>query len=272
MKKYTIMFLTVIICLLLAGCGDDSPHIGEARTPSGSSIMKGKNYLDVIERFEEKGFTNIKTEKIEDLIIGWLTKDGEVESVSVGGDIDYSSDKWVPADTEVIITYHTFAADKTEEESEADEEPSSSLNEVIDNDTVLTVDNCEDLANMFSKPADYSRYADFAEKYSGRIIEFDGSIDYVVNSIIYNPFDGSSKEVNDHHDFLLSYGDFDPDIQIGPTIRLEEVSNYALGLKLFDEWPNHLNVGSNVHIKVKVLSFNEDTGLFNVEYESIDPR
>jgi hypothetical protein len=34
-----------------------------------------------------------------------------VEKVLVGGDENYSPDKWIPADTEVIIYYHTFPND-----------------------------------------------------------------------------------------------------------------------------------------------------------------
>ena len=114
MKKILCLFLASILCISLAACGNDS-HAGEAKTPSGSSAMEGRNYEEVVEIFEEKGFTNIKTEPIDDLIFGWLTKDGEVEEVSVGGDVDYSPDKWVPADTEVIIRYHTFPADDMED-------------------------------------------------------------------------------------------------------------------------------------------------------------
>ena len=79
---------------MLISCGDNK-HIGEAKTPAVSSAMKGKNYKDVIEEFEKRGFNNIKTEKIDDLIVGWLKKEGEVKEVSVGGDVDYSADKWI---------------------------------------------------------------------------------------------------------------------------------------------------------------------------------
>ena len=60
----------------------------------------------MIEDFEKHGFTNIKTEAIDDLIFGWLTEDGEVEKVTVDGDEDYSADTWVAADVEVVIYYH----------------------------------------------------------------------------------------------------------------------------------------------------------------------
>lgn len=114
MKKYLMVLLVCICCLTLIACGESSDHAGEARTPSDSSAMEGRNYIEVVEEFEEEGFTNIKLEKIEDLIFGWLTEDGEVEDVSVGGDVEYSSDQWVPADTEVIIRYHTFPEKDTE--------------------------------------------------------------------------------------------------------------------------------------------------------------
>ena len=118
MKRVLCLFLALILCFSLVGCGENS-HEGEVKTPAGSSDMEGRNYEDVITIFEENGFTNIKTEPIDDLIFGWLTKDGEVEEVSVGGKVDYSSNKWVPADTEVVIRYHTFPED--EEETKSDE-------------------------------------------------------------------------------------------------------------------------------------------------------
>lgn len=108
MKRIVFIFLAALFSVILVGCNDSSDHLGEAKTPSGSSVMKGRDYARVVSIFEEKGFTNIRLEKIEDLITGWLTKDGEVEKVTVDGDENYSADKWVPADIAVIVYYHTF--------------------------------------------------------------------------------------------------------------------------------------------------------------------
>ncbi len=119
MKRLLCLSLALILCFSIIGCSENG-HEGEVKTPAGSSDMEGRNYEDVVTIFEEKGFTNIKTEPIDDLIFGWLTKDGEVEEVSVGGKVDYSPDKWVPADTEVVIRYHTFPEDD-EEETKSDE-------------------------------------------------------------------------------------------------------------------------------------------------------
>ena len=67
-----------------------------------------QDYRDVVMRLKNMGFTNIKTVAIKDLITGWLTKDGSVESVSVAGKTDFQvGDKFMP-DAEIVINYHTF--------------------------------------------------------------------------------------------------------------------------------------------------------------------
>ena len=128
MKRIVRLLLIILCCVALTSCGSNK-HIGEAKNPSGSSIMKGQNYNAVADDFKKNGFTNIKFEKIEDLITGWLTKEGEVEKVSVGGDENYSPDKWVAADTEVIIFYHAFP--QTESDNTKDGS-SGSNNAVVD--------------------------------------------------------------------------------------------------------------------------------------------
>lgn len=100
------VFIVIIILILIGVTREKPDHTGEAITPS--SNQKGNDYQEVIDGFEEKGFVNIKTEVLEDLIIGWLIKDGEVESVSVDGEKDYSLDAWYRNDVEVVIAYHTF--------------------------------------------------------------------------------------------------------------------------------------------------------------------
>ena len=103
----TVAILIFIISII--GVTSEKPsREGEARTPRGSSYHQGRDYKDVLSDFEDRGFVNIKTEKLEDLIFGWLTNDGEVKSVSVDGDMSYRANGWYPDDVEVIITYHTF--------------------------------------------------------------------------------------------------------------------------------------------------------------------
>lgn len=118
MKQIINIIISCVLIISLAGCGSSADHEGEAKTPSASGAQKGREYQSVVEDFEGKGFTNIKIEKLEDLLTGWMTKDGEVEKVSVDGDEGYSADAWYPNDVDVIITYHTFP-EENESEPEA---------------------------------------------------------------------------------------------------------------------------------------------------------
>lgn len=82
--------------------------------PIASKKCNGENYEDVVSEIEEAGFVNVKTEADYDLTLGLLTKDGAVESVSVNGDTEYSTDTRYRPDVEIIVTYHTFKRNKQE--------------------------------------------------------------------------------------------------------------------------------------------------------------
>ena len=105
----------IMLSVFLTACGRSAEMV---ETPASIHLERGRNYKEVIEDFEDKGFTNIRTETIEDLVFGRSFRDGEVEQISVGGDIEYDSGVKVPADTEVIIRYHTFSQ-KSIDEAEA---------------------------------------------------------------------------------------------------------------------------------------------------------
>ena len=218
------------------------------------SMKRSTNYKSVLESFEDNGFTNIKLEKIEDLITGILTEEGEVEEVSVGGDFDYSPDNWVDADTEVIIRYHVFPNKEAESAQDTNKEDVS--------DKVLTINNCEDFANILSNKAEIDEsYSSFAKKYEGRTIEFDGRVDYLVKHENYNT----------RYDILVSSGDYNQDNQIGPIFKFENVNAYDLDLNtLYLE--SQIEVGKNVRIVAKVEQFDNNTGLFFLDPVSVTSR
>ncbi len=69
---------------------------------------KESDYKKLEELFQESGFINVSTVPIEDLKIGFLTKEGAVQSVSIAGNDSFNADVNVfNADDEVIIKYHT---------------------------------------------------------------------------------------------------------------------------------------------------------------------
>lgn len=73
---------------------------------------KKLNYTDLEKQFKEAGFVNVKTEADYDLITGWITKEGSVESISVNDETSFDEYASYRPDAEVIITYHTFSKNK----------------------------------------------------------------------------------------------------------------------------------------------------------------
>ena len=67
------------------------------------------NYLELEKLFRETGFEYITLQTQEDLITGWITKDGSVESVSINGETSFSDSASFRVDAEIIITYHTLS-------------------------------------------------------------------------------------------------------------------------------------------------------------------
>ncbi len=265
MKKLLSLCMVLLMLFSITGCSSEG-HDGEAKTPSGSSIQKGRDYQDVYEQFEDKGFTNIRFEVLDDLVTGWLIKDGEVESVSVDGDIDYSADKWYLADVEVIITYHTFPNKESEESTETTDPEQNEATNPPDNPSVkdvLTVDNCSELAAMLSLNADMdSSYENFAATYKNQVIQFDGCITYLTN---YQDYDT-------RYDLLISAGDYvdENTTNPGPVFKFKNVGVYDLGdgLTLAD----FVKVGSNIKIQAKVKGYNPDTGIFELDTVLVEAR
>lgn len=86
--------------------------IKEIYSPVSSEDVEGKNYKDIVKKFEQAGFTNVKTKPIYDLVTGWLKSDGEIEEVLIDGDNDISTYSSYRPDVEVLIKYHTFKKNK----------------------------------------------------------------------------------------------------------------------------------------------------------------
>lgn len=73
-----------------------------------SQDLIGQNFEDVVSKLKTKGFTNIQTVRLDDLITGWLHKDGEVSEINISGDTDFYEKSSYVSNTEIIITYHSF--------------------------------------------------------------------------------------------------------------------------------------------------------------------
>ena len=80
----------------------------EKKITASSKDLKGKNYKDVVEILKKAEFTNIKLEKEKDLIFGWISKNGEVSSVTINGKSSFSDGDWFKKDAVIRIKYHTY--------------------------------------------------------------------------------------------------------------------------------------------------------------------
>ncbi|WP_161568092.1 DUF4839 domain-containing protein [Exiguobacterium sp. SH0S1] len=263
--------MSAALVMMLAGCGDGAnDHKGEAKTPSASSVQEGRNYKEVVDEFEANGFTNVKTEKLEDLITGWITEDGEVEEVSVAGDVEYAPDEWMPEGTEVVITYHTFKEEETDEkvetekpeEKEADHESSDQADEEAEETEVLTADNSPDLKEVLSVSSEADPLiAAFADQYAGRTIEFDAHTAYVNNHDSYDT----------RFDYLILVGDDTKNEPPGPYFQLRDVNYSDLNLE-GNNIPDPFGIGHHIRITAVVEEYEERSNLFLINPVSIKMR
>ncbi len=146
-----------------------------------------------------------------------------------------------------------------DEQSDAAEKNTESEETVVDEpEPNLTIDNCPELADMLANKATNDKsYSAFAAKYKGKIIEFDGRIDNCMKN-------GSYKT---RFDYLVSAGDYDPDSQIGPNFKFENVAYYDLNTDL-----DTVSVGLNVRIVAEVVSFDSTHELFYLKPVSVTGR
>ena len=269
-KKYWWVYAALMgICVLILAIltvKESNDSVGKIIVNISSSELVGENYEDVVSNLEKAGFTNIETEVLDDLVTGWLKKDGEVEKVEIDGTTSFSSDSKFEPNSKIVVTYHTFPVEDTESvaESKAPVESETSDGSDVEKPTeeFLTMDNCEDLAAILSTKNEFDPIIkEFAQKYAGRTIEFDGN----------------TAAVNHHGDFdtrfdyLIYAGDFSVTTVSGPSFQLSDVNYSDLHLT-GDNVPDTFGVGLNIHIVATVEEYSETSGLFKLKPVSIKIR
>ena len=116
MKKILLLLCLVIVIINISACSaEEDPNVLKISKSSDELVVE--NYQTVISELEETGFTNIETQVLDDLITGWLTKDGDIEQVEINGDTEFSANDSFSKDAKIVITYHTFPI---EEKSDTD--------------------------------------------------------------------------------------------------------------------------------------------------------
>ena len=116
-KKLTGAIVTVaavgIIGAAAGGMGAE-PEVDGLYPPLKYNQCDGVHYEEIAQDFTDAGFTDISYDIIDDLVLGWFTKDGDVESVTINGDTEFDTKSLYPYDASVVISYHTFPSDDTE--------------------------------------------------------------------------------------------------------------------------------------------------------------
>lgn len=102
MKRNRILyFITMVLTLvILTSCGN-------IKVSKSSGDYAGMNYQEVSDELSKLGFKNISTEEIADLPSQGETKDGSVESVTIGGEA-FEAGGSFSKEAEVHIVYHTI--------------------------------------------------------------------------------------------------------------------------------------------------------------------
>lgn len=279
-KKIPKLFLLILLALIFNGCGsskeNNNPDL--IKPPASSSSLKKENYKDVVTKFEKSGFTNIEVQKLEDLITGWITKDGSVESVSIDGDTNYDSSKRYSRDSKILIVYHTFknrdkdsesnSSDSSQSEtsmmsSEVTEDTTNSSDTTADSNEVITIDNNTDFAEIMSIKGDNDpKFDEFAKKYMYKTIEFDGNIIFFQK----HPNKKTRYDVMFMGGNYIDADTFNP----GPTFRVQDVGMYELAKD--SSAPEYIKVGLNGHYKFKIVGYRSDSAIFEVQIEEIKYR
>lgn len=278
-----IVFLLILVGII--GCGSSRSTTDVPVTdnriamPESAESFAGKQYEDVAMRLQSAGFTNVQTKKQTDLITGWMTKEGEVEQVSVNGDTDFAAYEKFDPNVTIIVTYHAFPdkdtvsdfgsdTDATGGDADADDavngadsddteqsqdEPQSTQSEPI------TAQNNAEFAALLTGPETGDTVRSFAERYAGQTIAFDG---YTAD---VQPHDGAKTRF----DYLILAGDAGAS-HGGPNFRFTDVNYYDLHLS--DDAPDSFGVGLNIHVEATIVRYDPNTSWFELKPVSITMR
>ena len=113
-NEFKLDFLAFVISITIIAFGFfmlylySIPKEGEAKVTINAKDYIGVNYEEVEEKFKDMGFTNIQSIPKEDLITGWMNKDGETDKITINNNSKFEKDEIFSKDAEIIITYHSF--------------------------------------------------------------------------------------------------------------------------------------------------------------------
>jgi hypothetical protein len=253
MRRVLVGLLALSVLLFVSACGGGGEADGKIEVPAASKDLEGKTYKDIVGDFKAAGFTNVKTKAIRDLITGWLTKDGEVEKVTIGGQSTFDADKRFAKDAEVVVSFHTFPK-KEKDEPESEKSDTQAKPSPKSDNTVITPQNNKEFAVLLALGDNCDdSVAAFAKKYDGRTVTFDGNIAHMQSHGSYDT----------RFDFLIAPGNYSEVSQRGPTFQFNDKNYYDLQLE-GDNVPDTISAGQNLRITAELYSYNADNCLYQL--------
>jgi hypothetical protein len=265
-KRLLTSTLTVALLVLTSACGNSSDPANVISMPSSSKDFEGDGYEVVVDDLAKAGFTNVEPKALEDLVTGWISKEGSVETIAVNGDSLFTTDDNFPKDAEIVVSYHSFKTDAgkpsesatSSDASPASPEPSATQAAVEES---LTEANNGDLAALLENTDPSVKGQEFVEKYEGRTIEFDGNVAKMGNHGTYKT----------RYDILIFAGDY-TDAPRGPSFQFNDV-NIVSDLNLIgSNIPDTIGEGDNLHIVAKVAGYNTGGDLLLLDPISTEMR
>lgn len=80
--------------------------------PFSAKQVRKKNCEDIISNLKDVGFTNIHRKEIDDLVTGWINKDGSIQNILINGNHAFLGNQSYNYDAEIVVEYHTFTKKK----------------------------------------------------------------------------------------------------------------------------------------------------------------
>lgn len=141
-------------------------------------------------------------------------------------------------------------------------EPSQSASAEPEPEKVLTLETSQELAALLAQPAPGGVIVEeFATKYQGKLIEFDGNIANMMNHGSYDS----------RYDMLIRSGDYSETSGTGPNFKFEDVSTFDLHLT-GPNVPDHVGERDNFRFVARVLEYNSFQELLFLEPISTEMR
>lgn len=84
----------------------------EIKLPYSYRMLKKSNFHEVSNMLIDLGYTEVKGKELEDLVTGWIKKEGAIENITFGENEIIEKNKMYEYDVNIVISYHTFKKKK----------------------------------------------------------------------------------------------------------------------------------------------------------------